>query len=434
MKAVDARTKVLTKIADAGVLQVSQGEFVWESPTVCGYPLLGLDTESPPVTQKGQAQGTVSWLQVSGLRESFLFDLPALNTDSELLVGAPQQSVTHFIPETVLREVVVNGQGSRADALITALFAEAGLVKLGQGFVDDLKLLRRGYPSWKAWRSMRNLLDGSVPYQRVNEISGQLELERNWALDGDVMGTPRQWQPAPQINKGAVSLAKLTAYALGRPLDKKMQMSDWSVRPLSAAQKEYAALDARVLLSIAAVLDKQLAEGVKGRAKLKKARARAREAAEAAAAQAAAEAAAVVEAKAAEQAARVAAEAAAAVEDDSSSIGSSVDSQSRRYSASSTDSTATNSTTPQADGDMALDAAAATSAAAAIDADAIDGSHAAVGEEDPEAKRIREHEAQTKKMLMEIDMNFGFAPTVAQTIELLQPGVHCYLPRGKDCT
>ena len=57
-----------------------------------------------------------------------------------------------------------------------------------------------------------------------------------------------------------------------------------------------------------------------------------------------------------------------------------------------------------------------------------------MGEEDPEAKRIREHEAQTKKMLMEIDMNFGFAPTVAQTIELLQPGVHCYLPRGKDCT
>lgn len=48
----------------------------------------------------------------------------------------------------------VNGQGSRADALITALFAEAGLIKLGQGFVDDLKLLRRGYPSWKAWRSM----------------------------------------------------------------------------------------------------------------------------------------------------------------------------------------------------------------------------------------------------------------------------------------
>ena len=75
---------------------------------------------------------------------------------------------------------------------------------------------------------------------------------------------------------------------------------------------------------------------------------------------------------------------------------------------------------------MALDAAAATSAAAASDA--------AVEEEDLEAKRIREYEERTKKMLMEIDMDLPDAPTVAQTIELVRPGVHCYLPRGKDCT
>ena len=38
-------------------------EFEWPSPQVCGYPLLGLDTESPPVRKKGAASA-VALLQV----------------------------------------------------------------------------------------------------------------------------------------------------------------------------------------------------------------------------------------------------------------------------------------------------------------------------------------------------------------------------------
>ena len=94
-RAVEARTKVLAKVAAAGVSHVSQGEFVWESPTMCGYPLLGLDTESPPVFQRGAPTPAVSWLQVSGLRESFLFDLPALNADLELLVSLTHNDLSH---------------------------------------------------------------------------------------------------------------------------------------------------------------------------------------------------------------------------------------------------------------------------------------------------------------------------------------------------
>jgi len=45
-------------------------------------------------------------------------------------------------------------------------------------------------------------------------------------------------------------LKTLTRRVLGVRLDKRQQMSDWGSRPLSAAQVEYAAADARVLVSL----------------------------------------------------------------------------------------------------------------------------------------------------------------------------------------
>ena len=40
----------------------------------------------------------------------------------------------------------------------------------------------------------------------------------------------------------------MVAAVLGKPLDKTMRMSDWSKRPLTAQQREYAALDAWTLV------------------------------------------------------------------------------------------------------------------------------------------------------------------------------------------
>jgi hypothetical protein len=42
-------------------------------------------------------------------------------------------------------------------------------------------------------------------------------------------------------------LSLLVRRTLGRPLDKRMQMTDWRRRPLYTAQAKYAALDAYVL-------------------------------------------------------------------------------------------------------------------------------------------------------------------------------------------
>jgi hypothetical protein len=105
---------------------------------------------------------------------------------------------------------------------------------------------------------MRNLVDVPLVYQCVQESAKHLAQERR---RGDVAtahtsddagwGRPRKHQkamrqfsdsastPQPSGKAHGVSLAKLCCYALGRPMDKAMQMSDWSMRPLSTAQQQY---------------------------------------------------------------------------------------------------------------------------------------------------------------------------------------------------
>lgn len=50
--------------------------------------------------------------------------------------------------------------------------------------------------------------------------------------------------------EGGHTLREVCRRELGKPLDKSQQTSDWSQRPLSDEQVEYAALDAEVLLSL----------------------------------------------------------------------------------------------------------------------------------------------------------------------------------------
>ena len=60
--------------------------------------------------------------------------------------------------------------------------------------------------------------------------------------------------PEHYRRKHAVGLSALAAAVLGKPLDKATRMSDWSQRPLTERQVEYAALDAWVLVELLRVL------------------------------------------------------------------------------------------------------------------------------------------------------------------------------------
>jgi len=62
------------------------------------------------------------------------------------------------------------------------------------------------------------------------------------------------------LTLGSHSLASLTEHLFGLPIDKTLQRSNWRRRPLTRAQIEYAALDARMALLVYGELSRMLAE------------------------------------------------------------------------------------------------------------------------------------------------------------------------------
>ena len=65
------------------------------------------------------------------------------------------------------------------------------------------------------------------------------------------------------LGRERVSLAALVASELGQTLEKGHGATDWSVRPLSAAQCRYAALDVELLIELRDVLDDELVQAGK---------------------------------------------------------------------------------------------------------------------------------------------------------------------------
>ncbi|MFL6334600.1 MAG: HRDC domain-containing protein [Pyrinomonadaceae bacterium] len=62
------------------------------------------------------------------------------------------------------------------------------------------------------------------------------------------------------LTLGSHSLASLCEHLFGLPIDKTLQKSNWRRRPLTRAQIEYAALDARMALLVYGELSRMLAE------------------------------------------------------------------------------------------------------------------------------------------------------------------------------
>lgn len=96
------------------------------------------------------------------------------------------------------------------------LFASGEVIKVGFGLQHDLLRIVESYPAAPGFHAMRNYVD----IQRApTELQGQ-------------------------------ALSKFCCKFLGLPLSKRMQTSDWEVRPLTPQQLHYGALDAHVLLAL----------------------------------------------------------------------------------------------------------------------------------------------------------------------------------------
>ncbi|ETN03223.1 hypothetical protein PPTG_23809 [Phytophthora nicotianae INRA-310] len=160
--------------------------------------IVGLDVEWKPTSSKiAAATGSkttsamASILQISSSSRVFVIDLLALQDND-------------FLFETLLGR----------------LFADPFLLKVGFGFDTDLKVLHQTFPE-------RSSLINITPFLELSAVVSKLL--------GVSVGN---------------SLSNATSTILGSPLDKRMQMSNWDVRPLTEPQLTYAALDAYCLVQI----------------------------------------------------------------------------------------------------------------------------------------------------------------------------------------
>eukprot|EP00927_Polykrikos_kofoidii_P074570 TRINITY_DN70580_c0_g1_i1.p1 TRINITY_DN70580_c0_g1~~TRINITY_DN70580_c0_g1_i1.p1 ORF type:complete len:545 (-),score=93.51 TRINITY_DN70580_c0_g1_i1:46-1680(-) len=159
-----------------------------------GCSTIGFDVEWRPAPDSPP-----SLLQISGKDRAYIVDLLSLGGSSEL------------------------------NACLHALFSDKAVRKLGFDCCGDFTRISSAYPVLQA------VLSGRDSLEDVGNMYGEYSVQQ---------GT------ATSKKKAMVSLAVMTETLLGKPLDKTMQLSDWSHRPLSDAQSHYAALDAWVLVEL----------------------------------------------------------------------------------------------------------------------------------------------------------------------------------------
>jgi len=165
----------------------------------------GLDAEWKPGKNCG-SDNPVSTLQLSTQRYSFLIDLQCLCQSLHL--------------EDSCDESVQSETELELNRVLSKLFQDSNTPIIGFGVLADLGKMAASFPHMPCFC----LYNGVIDLQKVSSIV----------------------LPKPDA-QFASSLQKTVALVLQRRLLKEQQCSDWTTRPLSSEQIEYATLDAAVL-------------------------------------------------------------------------------------------------------------------------------------------------------------------------------------------
>ena len=140
----------------------------------------------------------------------------------------PLQKVFLFDMQTLARPLLASSQDmnpleTATSNALTTLFTSYRLLKIGFQLKADLRLLAGSYPHLPAFRLVHSVV----------EVSG-------------IARKAMQLAKLRNSRQVVVSLAKLTEFMTRKPLSKEQQVSDWSIRPLTAQQLEYSSLDAAI--------------------------------------------------------------------------------------------------------------------------------------------------------------------------------------------
>eukprot|EP01041_Mallomonas_annulata_P008730 gene8730-18043_t len=165
--------------------------------------LIGIDTETQPSFRSPVRGGTIN--------PTALMQLSCRTTTNDEYV------FNIDLIELMTDEVIVN----RFNNIISNLFLNKDVTKIGQGLINDFREAYQSYPKCSAFSKVNSILDTNKIYKHLQ----------------------------PNIDYD-ISLKNLTRIFLNCNLVKSQQMSNWAKRPLSTAQLYYAACDSLVLLRL----------------------------------------------------------------------------------------------------------------------------------------------------------------------------------------
>ncbi|XP_063265502.1 exonuclease mut-7 homolog isoform X4 [Prinia subflava] len=196
----------------------------WEETLQCWEKVLqpgqvvGVDMEwKPSFGMVGKPR--VALLQIALKDEVFLLDVPRLLEQAE--AEREKEKLPHFIQ---------------------MLYSDAAITKLGYGMSGDLSSLAA---TCSALKEMEKQMQGVVDLLAVDK---QLQ----WGKDSQKVDglSPEHSHEKKGVRQPEKGLSLLVQHVLGKPLDKREQLSNWEKRPLREEQILYAASDAYCLLEI----------------------------------------------------------------------------------------------------------------------------------------------------------------------------------------
>ena len=180
-----------------------------DKPSPSPLPLVGIDCEWQPnfLLASTRDPQPVLLLQIClhPLQRIYLFDLQTLLRP----MMPPSQSMDKLEKEVSFA--------------LGALFESKRLIKVGFQVVHDLRQLAASYPHIPSLQFYNAVLESSTLGKKTMRMAK--------------LGNARE---------ATSSLTRLVRRFLGKSLNKQEQCSDWAARPLTEAQREYAALDAAV--------------------------------------------------------------------------------------------------------------------------------------------------------------------------------------------
>ena len=141
-------------------------------------------------------------------------------------------------------------EAQAADELLSTLMVSPTRLKIGFRFDKSdvhMLLMAGGGKFVNAFNKFKSMVDIASIVQMLSNADSRASVKQTEGISP----ASAHFKTLATLKKGSQSsLSDLCFVFLGKKLNKSQQMSSWSVRPLTAEQQEYAALDAHCLLAL----------------------------------------------------------------------------------------------------------------------------------------------------------------------------------------